>query len=788
MRTSRLAASLASAAAFGVVACFVWTASTPGAPEPGPSLAEMVARGRIARPADPVLSAEPAAAASVAAPVRVVPGRSLVLTHLPARDGAPAQIARDLLAEHGAALGVTSAPGSLTLHREITSLSGVHVRFRQTVDGVPVVGSEVSAHVAPDGRPLLLRADLYPLHGIAGEQLATLPWIDEAEARGAAASFVTDEESDAPAPDIRTPRLAILPEGRDGRLVWIVDTVTPAESLRLYVDAVEGGVVRSENKRVAADGVALIFDPNPVHSEGDSTLRDQSDRDYGAVTNARQLVTLRRLDGTGFLRGDWVDLRRSPVSTFSSELDWSFATRSHHAFEQVMSYYHCDRVQERLRGLGILNVNAERQDVNAHASSADNSSYDTIDDVLKFGDGGVDDAEDADIIVHEYGHAMQHDQVDDYGRTGEGGAMGEGFSDFLAVLMHESGRPFWDPLFGSWDAVGLPGAKDPPALRRVDRDKVYPRDFVGQVHGDGEIWSRFLWDVRQAIGADAALQLVVEHHFFLGPNSRFRDAVDSLLATNVALRDGRHDASLRAAASNRGLPFSVPPAPLPPEDAFDDNDVLGDAADLGVGDHPNLLLADDDWYRLVVPPFRRVLLRALFDPVSLDLDLRAHTPDGRPAGRSDGVSGVEELEIAAGAAGVVVHVRCFRADGQTDPAAYDLTLVETDLPAFGPEQTVVRTLEVGEGFAFRVPVEPQKVDDGSQMKLKSRRLSRGAKNDLRVYRPNGTEVLGILETRKRRGAKAIVTPDEPGDWIVELVPRDDTSGRYKLKVKFKTPR
>jgi hypothetical protein len=37
--------------------------------------------------------------------------------------------------------------------------------------------------------------------------------------------------------------------------------------------------------------------------------------------------------------------------------------------------------------------------------------------------GGVDDAEDADVILHEYGHAIQDNQVPGFGSSLEAGAM-----------------------------------------------------------------------------------------------------------------------------------------------------------------------------------------------------------------------------------------------------------------------------------------------------------------------------------------------------------------------------
>jgi hypothetical protein len=52
------------------------------------------------------------------------------------------------------------------------------------------------------------------------------------------------------------------------------------------------------------------------------------------------------------------------------------------------------------------------------------------------------------VVVHEYGHAIQDDQVPAWGfssaATEEAWAMGEGFSDFLTGVM------FGDSCLGEW--------------------------------------------------------------------------------------------------------------------------------------------------------------------------------------------------------------------------------------------------------------------------------------------------------------------------------------------------
>ncbi len=746
------------------------------------------ARGAPA-PAPPAPA--PTAVVALSAAPRVVPGRTVLLTHLPARSGDPAGIARALLAEHRDELGLTAMPGELVLEREIDSLSGHHVRYVQSVGGVPVFGSRVSAHVAPDGRPLLLRADVYPLAGIDAAR-AQVPVISSPAAAARAVLLLAADDTSAAVPGAApparvssAPELVILPRGRRGVLAWHVGVRSAAETLRVFVDAADGAVLRADDVRIAADGRGLVFRPNPVHATGNGSLRDQGDRDQAALTNALELVTLPRLDGSGYLVGTWAHLRDSPVSTFRADLDWTWVKRSHHAFEQVMAYYHVDRVQNRLRSLGLTNVNAESQRVNAHAGTRDQSIYDVFDDRLEFGDGGVDDAEDADIIVHEYGHAVQFDQVGSFGLTGEGGAMGEGFGDFLAVVFHESARPAWDPLFASWDATAFVD-RSPPFLRRVDRDKVFPGDYVDQVHDDGEIWSRLLMDLRYLIGADDALRVVIESHFYLTPNARFRHGCDALLVANLALREGRDDASIRALMVARGLPFTVPSVPLPPEEDSEDNDSAATAAPLAAGRYERFLLADEDWFRITVPPFSRVVVRADHDPAAFDMDLEAYTPGGARAAVSAQPGGIEVIALSAGPEGGIALVRCFHADpAAIVPGAYDLTVTETDLEFLGPVQTVVRRMEPGATWAFRIAVAPAKVDDGARLKLRTKKLRRGAKTDLRLFTPDRVEIVAAATARRRRGGRAVVDVDASGDWIAVVTAREGQAGRTKLRVKLK---
>jgi hypothetical protein len=54
-------------------------------------------------------------------------------------------------------------------------------------------------------------------------------------------------------------------------------------------------------------------------------------------------------------------------------------------------------------------------------------------DRLAFGEGGVDDAEDVDVVLHEYGHAIQHDTVPGWGGRHE---IGRDVMDQIVLQSH----------------------------------------------------------------------------------------------------------------------------------------------------------------------------------------------------------------------------------------------------------------------------------------------------------------------------------------------------------------
>jgi hypothetical protein len=306
---------------------------------------------------------------------------------------------------------------------------------------------------------------------------------------------------------------------------------------------------------------AQVFSPNPVADLGIETLTDQKDADYfSADPNLRRAyhrVTLTDLDGSGTLTGRWVrvksDTGKAAVDTGSGFI----YTRNQDQFEQTMAYYWITQAQHYLQSLGFGStfpaVNQRQVSARIDQFGGDNSFFRDTKTDITYGKGGVDDAEDAEVIVLEYGHSVQDGQVPGFGTSEEAGAIGEGFSDYLAEEVSAAFAPTPDEAcIADWDSTSYTVGDAVHCLRRLDGTKVYPGDLDGEVHDDGEIWSRALWDIRNALGARTADQIIVLAQFGFAPDTSMRAAAAKTIATAGSFGAGAQRAVRRAFAA-RGL-------------------------------------------------------------------------------------------------------------------------------------------------------------------------------------------------------------------------------------------
>ena len=335
-----------------------------------------------------------------------------------------------------------------------------------------------------------------------------------------------------------------------------------AAGIALFLAASTSAVAAPKPPPGGSSAPAQVFAPNPVADLGIQTLTDQKDADYfsadPALARAYHRVTLTDLDGSGTLTGAYAKVISETGKAAANTGSGFVYTRDQDQFEQTMGYYWVTQAQRYIQSLGFGSTlpadNRRQQLLRINQFGGDNSFYreGTGKLTITLGKGGVDDAEDAEVIVHEYGHSVQDNQVPGFGSTPEAGAIGEAFGDYLAVTVSEHFAPTPDePCVADWDSTSYTSTV-PHCLRRVDGNKHYPEDLVGEVHADGEIWSRALWDIHKALGARLADTIIIDAQFGFTPDISMRAAAATTIDTA-----GRYGAStkraVQAAFAARGL-------------------------------------------------------------------------------------------------------------------------------------------------------------------------------------------------------------------------------------------
>jgi hypothetical protein len=313
----------------------------------------------------------------------------------------------------------------------------------------------------------------------------------------------------------------------------------------------------------SSTGVGSVFVPNPVSSLGDETLTDQKDADSAVPASAYYDVALTHLDGSGFLNGDYATVKSSTGNPAYSPTNTFRYTRNQDEFEQVMAYYWITEAQRYIHTLGFGEwrrpIDNQPQRVRINQLGYDNSfatDHPTLE--LRFGKGGVDDAEDGEVILHEYGHAIHFSSGFQFASE-EAGAISEGFGDYWAVTVTDVvakslGVPEKEPLpcVADWDSVSYTSTV-PHCLRRLDTNLKYPKDLNGEVHHDGQIWSRALWDIRQNLHDNVTADTIILQAQFDFPGTTMTDLANRTVATAQQLYGNAAANTVRKAFQDRGI-------------------------------------------------------------------------------------------------------------------------------------------------------------------------------------------------------------------------------------------
>lgn len=306
------------------------------------------------------------------------------------------------------------------------------------------------------------------------------------------------------------------------------------------------------------NGSGYAFDPDPRTTLNNDGLTDTSAASaFDAAYSTKTLRDLTVTSGVYKLTGPYVNIKNieSPATAPSTTTNgvWT-AKRGNNAFDDTNVYFHIDQSQRYMQSLGFsgtkgilersmdIDTDGVNGDDNSHFSGTGASGY------LAFGHGCVNDSEDADVILHEYGHGIQA-SINSGWSGGDTGAMGEGFGDYWAASYSYStpnGQVYHPEWAFSWDGHGSCWAGR--MLNRTDAKYNSSKSYSahssvtenGVTFQSDELWSAPLYSSMVSLIAAGKPRanidkIILEAHFGLGSNIKMPAMATAIVNAAKAL-------------------------------------------------------------------------------------------------------------------------------------------------------------------------------------------------------------------------------------------------------------
>ncbi|NNF06778.1 MAG: hypothetical protein HKN21_08455, partial [Candidatus Eisenbacteria bacterium] len=435
-------------------------------------------------------------------------GPAVSLGEIPSDDVAAERLSRRFLTSHVDAWVATE---DLELVRAVEAGSGWWIQYAQQHKGLRVVDGRVFTRLTSLGSVSSFGVLTYPDVQVDVDPAVTM----EAAQLTAIRDFDASTEIEAPRGE-----LVILPQETEGKLHYILAyelrfvTYDPPGAWHAFVDGKTGSLLSIENEIKTGEVTgtlsgnvtnlrptdALSSQPMPYASltlkDGDTEAAiDTADAtgNYSLLTDIDQDFTLTAyLDGPfgrieNDTNGDITPEMSKTVNTLGNPTeDLTFGGNSLPQdrtayYWSMVSLDYIKNIEPDFTGLDYempIVTDLANQECNAFWNGIGTTFYPA-------GPNCANTAMIPSVVIHEYGHGVTDLQ---YRPFAPSGAMHEGFSDYLSATVLN------DPI------VGHGFFSNGDDLRRIDVNRVFPRDATGQVHNDGLIIAGALWDVRQTLG------------------------------------------------------------------------------------------------------------------------------------------------------------------------------------------------------------------------------------------------------------------------------------------------
>ncbi|MDR1122166.1 MAG: M36 family metallopeptidase [Dysgonamonadaceae bacterium] len=460
--------------------------------------------------------------------------------------------------------GLKSNLEDIKIIKTIKSPSGQYLYCQQYMNNIPVYATNFTVFINTENTITYVLNEFRNI--VQYENIASKSEIPGDEALKIASDYLNIKSDIIGTPKMKLVYFESIDNGLE--LAWKVNIISmkPMGDWQIFVSATNRRIIHAENIAVDVDVNAKIFNPNPINTAqtvygSSSYYKDNNDATNSSLNAQLQIAVLYNIklaNGIYSLQGKnciIADIENpmghnlQPVITTSGGVTGFNYARNQTEFEAIMCYFHVDAARKRMLELGYNASGLDSIKVDPHGlNGADNSHYVPSANYLAFGDGGVDDAEDADVIWHEYGHAIQNNLgVGNMSSVGETMSLKEGSSDYWAVSYKRSLSSYNWWLFADWD-----GHNEFWAGRNANLNWVYPTNYVPG-HSGGQIWSSALMKIWSNLGRNVTDRLFLETHLIWGQSPSLRDAATAFIMADLNLFAGEHLCQIYSCFNEHGL-------------------------------------------------------------------------------------------------------------------------------------------------------------------------------------------------------------------------------------------
>ncbi|MFT4544037.1 MAG: hypothetical protein ACI9EQ_000490 [Bacteroidia bacterium] len=451
----------------------------------------------------------------------------------------------------------------LVLENDVSSPKGRHLRFSQTVNGKNVYRGSVKINIGPDGRILSLFDHTFAIP----ENIDSHFPDHQAYHEGLMVHYQTPNNG-----KLQRYNLEEVYFQENDELILAIHLEVVESTDRYYELILNDDVqVIYQNDLLAyaappTDSIVTVwvFNPDPlttVNQNYGAPYSDQNDIDVLQL-NAERIMTQALAtfeNDTFFLRNEYVSIEEfslpiaEPVFSLTPEFNF---TRSESGFEDVNAFYHISYFQVYIQSLGFTNIVDYPIAVDVHAlNGGDNSNFNPGFNPprLQFGEGGVDDAEDADVIIHEYGHAIMHSAAPGTNNGTQRRTLDEATGDYFASSYSRFiSTNRWENVF-TWD-----GHNEYWAGRSSVSSDHYPEDLNNNIYTDADIWSATLMQIWGDIGREATDAIMIQAAYSFSDGMTMPQAAELFLQADTLLFGGANFIPIRQRMFDRGLiPWNV---------------------------------------------------------------------------------------------------------------------------------------------------------------------------------------------------------------------------------------